>query len=509
VKAPQDGSEPLGSDLAATVLALQATAGNRAVHELIVSATASDAARGLRTVPRAPVPSPAAGTVFRYMVQRSPDVEKPTFTPTPFSDVGVLIAAVLKDSPKQEDLVGACRYLDDAPMARTLSLALQIAARKRSAIAALQATALQGWATSHLRAALAAVMLKGQISRVGFAAENGDLGALPTRDAEKVLDVLGPAVTELAAMQRSKGFQALRADEQARLTYLIGGSTSLSDQAGTALRTLLSDRHADKDDPATFRKFLTDEKYLSFGVELPHGTARPRDPFTLGDAVVVPNHDFGGQYQPGLVGKATRYDVTIDARDTIGKVVTIPVFMPSGQGLKDKRYEVPTINEIAEMLAGTPDVSRSKIVQVNVHWMPASTAPSTGGPPREGEEVAMAAGPEGVVNVYPTTQHQHDRARNAIDVIHETGHTASMAAWGGSATDDRWDPWRAAMKADGMAVSFYAKSSLEEDFAESWALYAPVVGTPREPEVRALIPARCKLMDTLLSQEPVRPKGRH
>ena len=58
------------------------------------------------------------------------------------------------------------------------------------------------------------------------------------------------------------------------------------------------------------------------------------------------------------------------------------------------------------------------------------------------------------------------------------------------------------MKSDGIALSQYGKENEKEDFAESWALYVPVIGTPRENEVRALIPARCKLMDTLLWQKP-------
>jgi hypothetical protein len=54
-------------------------------------------------------------------------------------------------------------------------------------------------------------------------------------------------------------------------------------------------------------------------------------------------------------------------------------------------------------------------------------------------------------------------------MVHESGHTASRAAWGNphDAANQRWDPWRAAMKSDGMALSAYGKSSTSEDFAES------------------------------------------
>jgi len=104
--------------------------------------------------------------------------------------------------------------------------------------------------------------------------------------------------------------------------------------------------------------------------------------------------------------------------------------------------------------------------------------------------------------MYPIKNTENYRTLLNVEVTHETGHTASIAAWGGDTDDEKWKPWRLAMQSDGIAVSQYAKTTIFEDFAESWALYAPVVGTPREAEVRALIPAHCKLMDTLLWQKP-------
>jgi hypothetical protein len=465
-----------------------------------------------QTLPRPPnthsLPTrpPVAGYNAGSVLQRAPAAAQRTFTPAIFSDSGALLKAILKDNPKEEELVGACRYLDGLPMARTLALVSLIKARKPTAAAALQATALQGWGTSHIRSALAAVMLKGEISRVGFADEhaptNLDLSVLTASDAGLVLDVLGPAVPELAAMQRTKGFHALRPEEQARLTYLIGGSTSLSAPAPGALRTVLADRRANKDDPATFRKFLTDEKYLQFDVGLPRGNARPRDPFTVGPAVEAPKYAFGGL--ASLATDAIRRDVVIDARDATGKVFkqTIPVFIPKAGGPKDKAYGIPTINEIAETLAATPDISRSKIVRVEVHPIPSRITATGRGPLPDDEEVHMAASGNGVMNIFPIKNAPHDRASIAGDLIHETGHTASLAARGDSETDQRWEPWRAAMKSDGIAVSQYGKETVDEDFAESWALYARAVDTPREAEVRALIPARCKLMDTLRWQKP-------
>src|SRR4029077_8826806 len=84
-----------------------------------------------------------AGSARSIGVQRQPDTGKRTFTPTKFTDLRTLIAAVVADSPRQEDLVGACRYLDSLPMPAMLSLARQIAARKLDAAASLHITALQ------------------------------------------------------------------------------------------------------------------------------------------------------------------------------------------------------------------------------------------------------------------------------------------------------------------------------------------------------------------------------
>lgn len=493
--------------------------GHELAHVVQQSKAQGSSTVGMRdTLQQYPVNAPwsptrplVTSTAHGGALQREPVTTKRSFIPTKFSEPQVLIKAVVKDSPKEEDLVGACLYLEALPMAQTLALALQIAARKPDAVSALQAKALQGWATTHLRAALAAVKLKSEISRVGFAIEqeandpNSSVGLLPPQDAKRVLDVLGPAVPELEAMEKTKGFQALRPEERTRLLYLIGGSTSLAAPAAIALRAVLADRRANKEDPATFRKFLTDEKYLSFDIRLPRGKARPRDPFTVGTAVEVPKHAFGGLSSYTEV--ALRYDVVIDAKDATSKDVkqTIPVFIPKTASIRDKSYGAPTFTEIAEMLAATPDIPRSKIMHVDVHWLPDFSSPARGGAPDPNGGAFMAAGAAGIVNIYPTKGYSHDRAEIAVDLIHETGHTASLAAWG-EVSDARWNPWRDAVKSDGMAVSKYGKDSTYEDFAESWALYVPVVGTRRENEVRALIPERCKLMDTLLWQKPEVPQ---
>ena len=83
----------------------------------------------------------------------------------------------------------------------------------------------------------------------------------------------------------------------------------------------------------------------------------------------------------------------------------------------------------------------------------------------------------------------------AGSLTHEAGHFDAHARWGQAA----WAPGRAVMKADELEPSGYARGNADEDYAESYRLYFQVKGTPAEAEVRALLPARFQLLDTLHS----------
>jgi hypothetical protein len=83
-------------------------------------------------------------------------------------------------------------------------------------------------------------------------------------------------------------------------------------------------------------------------------------------------------------------------------------------------------------------------------------------------------------------------------MIHETGHTLSKKQWG-EESDKRWQPWKDAMKSDVVVASQYAKASPGEDFGETLQAYFQVKGTPAEKELRALMPARMKIIDGLLA----------
>ena len=63
---------------------------------------------------------------------------------------------------------------------------------------------------------------------------------------------------------------------------------------------------------------------------------------------------------------------------------------------------------------------------------------------------------------------------------------------------EKWKVWHAAAKADGICVSKYAKSSDDEDFAETLLAYESVRGTPLADELKAMIGNRFALLQSLV-----------
>jgi hypothetical protein len=469
-----DSPDPVAAaSPAAQVLRLQRSAGNAAVAGALAR--------------KGPAPAPA----------RAP--------PAGFADRKALVARLVTGAPSADDLAAACRFLSPLPVADVLAIAREIKAGRAASLTALRDRAA---ADDRLEVALDAVLLEGRIGRLAFADEHTQelvpLEASNPADVKRILDVLGPAVREVEELIRCKGYLALTGEERARLYFLVGGSTSLSAKAPRALRAVLDDPRQDKDDPATFRRFLGDGKFLQDHVQLPGGKRQPRDPFTVTAGVEVADHPFHSGAAP-----ARAHSVEVEGKDQAGTDVTtrIGVFAPT-ERVAERGVGLPTVQEVAEVLAETPHVSRSKIVRVDLNpkrspddakWRANPNYNPGGGDFR----TYMSAGSVGIVSIYPASD-PHDQLGIASSLLHETGHTASRAAWGNphDLANKRWDPWRDAIKSDGMALSTYGKSSTSEDFAESWALYAAAVGKPREREIRRLIPARCRLMDTLLNQRP-------
>lgn len=310
-----------------------------------------------------------------------------------------------------------------------------------------------------------------------------DFSSMPQQVREQVVALIEknqyvPAnVDVLVALADAPGFQQLGEDEQARLLNLVGGQNEfLSEQSREAMRQFLADPNIDLISPQAFRDFLEQQPGIPYLV--PSQSSGPQVEYTVSGPTAVSNHPF-----PSGPANAQRYEVTLDGQ-------TIEVFMPASQ---DPNLSYHNIDEIAAGLASLPPESRTRVDSVNVN--PGSNpddaywAQQYGIP---GFRSYMTAGASGIVDVYPQTGPQ---GQDGLDssLIHETGHIISGQEFGTS----EWNDWEAAMASDQIDASQYARSSKEEDFAETVRLYLTVRGTPAEAEIRALMPERFAILDGL------------
>lgn len=479
-EAPREAARPV-----APILALQRSAGNAAV-----------ARRMLLRDPPALAPPPG----------KQPDTGGPP-APTVYADRGAFVAGVTAKTAKTEDDWGGLQFLNGQSLEEMADIARGLVTSHRAVVERLcrGAGGAPGINAARVRFVLEAALMRGQMGRLAFAAEQ-TAAIVPLEKADaagvgKVLDLLGPAVPELEEMKKCKGYLALNGDERAQLAFLVGGSTSMSLNAAAAMGKVLKDPAADKDDPATFRKFLSGDEHLNFDIRLPGEQRMPRDPYKVGAATEVADH-------PYRSGKATANKTTVEitGKDAGGATVVhkIDVFEPKEFKPYKKGRVLPSVTDIAEVLAELPIAARAAIKRVDLHpkrnpddayWL-AQPGYGTG----QTDFVShMTAGSDGIVDVFPSTANK-DVKEIETTMLHESGHVVSNKAWGDDATDAKWDPWREAMKKDNVQLSKYGKSSESEDFAEAWALFAPAYGKPRESEVKALIPNRFKLMEGLIKK---------
>jgi hypothetical protein len=299
---------------------------------------------------------------------------------------------------------------------------------------------------------------------------------------------------ELADLQKTEGYGKLSAAERARLDALVGGTTSVSRGAPAELRKILDDGTASKKDPATFRKFLSDEKYLKFDVRLPGEKRMAGKTHSIGPDTEVKDHPFkGGKADAWMCEATIEIPVLFWTWNFKVPIYRGKTFTPPKPG---RVHATP--NDFAAILSELPVESLAQIKQVNLNPTPnpddAAWAADPNYNPGGGDFVShMSMGAAGIVQVYPASANA-DLKEIETTLLHETGHSISNRILGGKTTDKPWDKWRDAMKADGMNLSTYGKSSVNEDFAESWALWLPVRGKPAEAEVLALIPNRVKIM---------------
>ncbi len=510
----------------ATVLALQRTAGNAAVAALLADAgprretpadaggrgrdseTGAQAARGVllrkpaharaahAAPPRAAPPTrggsaktkpghakKARSKAARVRRRLSPRAKRALEA---FRNRAHLIRA-MTHRPTAQQIRLACRFLDASAIDEILAVGRALRNVKPTIVQTLEGVAkrVPGIFQARLAVALAAVRLRGQISRIDFASWHArQLAALRRRarkDVEPVLVMLGPKPRELVRMRTCTGFLALSAFEQRRLTYIVGGSTEISKAGAPAMRAFLLDPTA-RSDPARFRAFVTNGLFRPRLIGPSRHQRLPEDRFALVSDQFIGPHTFDTGAAP-----ARRRDARITGKTATGtpSSLTIPIIVPvNPPGALERPID------IAEALAAIPvEHSRSKILSVELNAVTAGTA-----------YMHVNSLRPGVVSVFPLGRHGVNIIATAL--MHETGHLASIASWGAAPAQPPWNEWRGAMSVDALVVSQYATTDEHEDFAESWALWAPNRGGPRMNELNAIIPQRIAVMERLASGAP-------
>jgi hypothetical protein len=312
-----------------------------------------------------------------------------------------------------------------------------------------------------------------------------------------------PQSDTVAAMKAIKGYGALSDTEKARIDALIGGSTSLSAHAWDKMKALLDQAGTDKDAAKTFKDFVAGKSWLNFDTRLPAEKRLAAAPFKCSAPSEVKAHP----YRSGAAD-ATKTVVSITGTWPNGgtTIHEIPVFAPKAFVAPAPGRVLPSVDDMAKVLAEIPIQSRAAITRVDLHpkanpddaiWQADPKYNPTGAP----FVSHMTCGSDGIVDVFPSSANA-SLIELETTLIHETGHAISNKAWGDDTKKAKWDAWRKARTDDGVSVSTYGDSSDAEDFAESWMLFSTAYGTALEAEVRTLIPNRVKLMDSFMQNKP-------
>jgi hypothetical protein len=440
-------------DLIALARSLQSSAGNAAVQRLAAIA-------------RAPV---AYDTVAELLAAIGGPEATPPYTSAKYQAAAEFLAVAGYDQMQAifrglEQRGGFHRLLEWLPFAERVDW-------KRIKLAML------AWKDRH------------RTSRVMFEIEHrSELAALGAADRDVFLDWISLEWGEVAMMKGMKGFQALSQAEQDRLLVYAGGSLSVSSGVPGQLQTLFGDPKAKLDEAATFTKFLHAQKGLSHNVG---ATGDPRLPDW--EELEGPTEVKKFKFRSGKAD-ALRYEATIGAVAESKITIYLPKSFDTTKGL-----HIPTIGEVVDMISRGPEQVRRMVKEVHVnpgrnpddaYWA------KQPGYKKKDFRSYMTAGAEGIVDIYPSKR-AHDAETARTSIAHESGHTVSKQLWGDNAKGPKWKPWRDAMKSDNLSPSTYARSSPNEDFAESWALFMEVRGKPREEELRILFPARWAILATL------------
>lgn len=295
----------------------------------------------------------------------------------------------------------------------------------------------------------------------------------------------------ICRMINSEAFKLVPDQQRLALIKYAGATDYFGAQAREVIGKLLDAEAYKNMKPAEqaeiLQKIIDGQYYTPTHVAPPKGRFDTQAEYSISEPKDVRRHGF-------YSGKADaqKYELNIDGRK-------IPVYVAKKT---DEGLQGMTVDEVAKAIASLPKEARRQIKSVDIepHRDPddKDNAKRSGNPDFR---AFMAADGSGVVNVFPTTSpNTHDQI--SISMTHETGHVISQRAWGSdSEKGKKWQTYRDAMAADGPPPSKYGGFTIDEDFAETWALYMGVKGTAGEAEARKTFPARFAVIDKLIAED--------
>jgi hypothetical protein len=309
-------------------------------------------------------------------------------------------------------------------------------------------------------------------------------------DPAKELAYLTAKMPVMMAVAMSNGYKALNPAEMLKFSLYIGGfDPYISKPAYTDFSPKFASGAFDATKPESFRDYLK---------------AQPGVPQLVasGPNLMKEKRAATTKSGPEEVSKFKFRSGKADAHKYLVKIgsVSIPVYLPKNPDPAKGNFH--TIDEVANGLGILPAVSLAAVVAVHVepnqnpddaYWAKEYKKP--------GFRSYMTAGSSGIINIYPTKNKQ-GQGQMDTSMIHETGHIISQRRFGEDSSKGRnWTNWSRAASEDIIIPSGYAKSSPAEDFSESLALFSQVAGTIYDAQIRALMPERSKILDTVRSPD--------
>lgn len=150
----------------------------------------------------------------------------------------------------------------------------------------------------------------------------------------------------------------------------------------------------------------------------------------------------------------------------------------------------PTIGQVARALQTLPEYARNAITDIHVDDQEDPY-----------QDALMKTNGRGTVAIHPVPiDEPPPQGRLEKTLLHESAHILSERLWGDDLKAPAWRRWMAAMDKDGAAVSDYADTDPEEDFAETFALYHYAQEHPQGARWAEQFAHRFALMDGFVAQ---------